>query len=123
MPYVAVPDYTEFKTLKGNKAFKSAFDEAIDIKQQIAALEERFDALKDDLEAELVAADAGKAVTYNGWRVQIVDKEGSLKLDKKKLLKLLGPKGVEILTKASVKGKPSHYVQIVSPSQKDGEEE
>lgn len=126
MPFVEVPSYTEFDHLKKSKAFRTAFNEAIEVRQQMEALEQRLGELKDELEAELLVAEIepGTSIDYEGWRVLVVDKPGSKKLDKKKLLtvlkKSLGSeaKAVGVLKQAMVEGKPSHYVQIVSPKDK-----
>lgn len=124
MPFVEVPKYTEFEELRTNKTFRTLMDEAIDIKQRIEVLESDLMAVKDEIEIELAAAAVDGSVEYKGYRVCVVDKAGSPRLDRKKLLKLLGPKGVEIMQKATIIGKPSHYVSLTAPKQeeeKDGD--
>jgi hypothetical protein len=125
MPYVEVRSYKEFKELKGNRAFSSLMAKAIDIRQQIDELDAALVEIKDELEAELIAADVAETVEYKGWHLRVIDKPGRKSIDKKKLMALLGPKAVEIMKKATVVGKSSHYVQLVSPRDKkesEGEE-
>lgn len=122
MPFVEVPKYVDFDGLKTNKTFRALMDEAISIKQEIENLELALAEVKEDIEVELVAADVDGSVDYKGYRVCVIDKAGSPRLDRKKLLKLLGPKGVEIMQKATVIGKGSHYVSLTSPKEeKDGD--
>ena len=128
MPYVEVPDVSEYEGLKKNKEFKSMFDRAIKIKQQIADLEAELKGdgdevgLLEKLESVLITEEVEGTVAYKGWQLRVIDKKGAPKLDRKILLDLLGPKGVEIMKKATVVGAPSHYVQLVSPKAKDEDE-
>lgn len=117
MPFVEVPKYTEFEELRTNKTFRFLMDEAIDIKRRIEELNDELSVVKDNIEVELAAAAVEGSVDYKGYRVCVVDKVGSPRLDRQKLLKLLGPKGVEIMQKATVIGKPSHYVSLTSPKE------
>lgn len=119
MPFVEVPKYTEFDDLRTNKTFRVLMDTAIELKIEIEALEAELAEVKEDIEVELAAAAVDGSVDYMGYRVCVVDKVGSPRLDRKKLLKLLGPKGVEIMQKATVIGKPSHYVSLTSPKQEE----
>lgn len=118
MPFVEVPKYTEFEELK-TKAFRDLMEEGIALKEEIEELERELTRVKDWIEIELAAAGVKGSVDYDGYKVCVVDKAGSPRLDRKKLLKLLGPKGVEIMQKATVIGKPSHYVSLTSPKHEE----
>lgn len=79
--------------------------------------------LKETTEAELIAGEVSGTVDYNGWTIVVVDTPGTPKLDKKKLLSLLGPDGVQLLKRAMTPGKPSHFVRLTPPDEKPDEEE
>lgn len=115
MPTVPVPSYKEIDKLKGNKKFQALMDQAIELKGDINVLTEQYDEIKRDLDKILEAAAVEGSVEYNGWRVVVVDKEGKPKVNMKKLLRVLGPKGPSLLRQAMEPGTPSHYVQISPP--------
>ena len=99
-------------TLKG-KDKKMSFDEMVvaykDLSAEIEFREKSKKELKTNIEAALLVADVQK-VACEGYRVQIIEKEGAKKIDANKLLDL----GVsaDVIAKATVQGKASSYADI-----------
>ncbi len=124
MPNIPVPEFTEYTKLKNSKTFKALMEQGMQLRQDIDVLEAQMAEVKEGLDKLLVSAEVEGSVAYNGWQVRIVEKEGKPKVDMKKLLTVLGPKGPSILKQAMVDGKPSRYVQLSSPKPaKDGDDE
>ena len=122
MPHVDTPNYHEYAKLRNNRTFKSLMEQAIELAADIKVLETQYKDVKESLDKLLAEAEVEGSVLYNGWRVSIINKEGKPKLDMKKLLRILGPKGPTLVKQAMEPGKPSHYVQISPPSKTDDEE-
>lgn len=125
MPQVPVPSYSTFDYLKKSKRFREIMTEATTIRTQMDDLDRQLATLKEEAEAELMTGgvEIGQTIDYYGWHLRIVDRPGTPRIDKKRLLKLLGADGVQILKKAMVPGKPSHYVALVSPKDKKEEDD
>jgi hypothetical protein len=122
MPFVKPPEYTEVPALKNSKKFKALMDRAIELRGDMAVLEGLLNETKEELDDILVGGNVEGSVTYKGWRVQVINKVGPSRIDKKKLLALLGPTGPKILKQALIPGSPSRYVQISAPTvQKEGD--
>jgi hypothetical protein len=122
MPFIDVPSYEEFEVLKSGR-FRSLMDSATELKNDIAVLEAQLAEVKDEIDKELAEAEVTGSVMYNGWRVSVVNTEGRPKLDKKKLLRLLGAKGPSLFKQAMIPGVPKHYIQITSPKEKEDTDE
>lgn len=120
--HTPTPEYTENSKLRNNRAFKALMEQAIELSADIKVLDEQLRDIKSQLDDQLKAAAVEGSIGYNGWRVSIIDKAGTPKLNMKKLLNLLGPKGTSLVKQAMTPGTPSHYIQLVGPK-KEGEDE
>lgn|ERR1700690_2194478 len=116
-----VPELRKWKEeveVKG-KCVKLSFDEMVvkykELSSEIEFREKAKKELKLTIEAGLIMADTQK-VMCEGYRVQIIEKEGSKKIDANKLLEL----GVEAdtIAAATVQAKSSSYVDIRSAKDK-----
>ena len=110
-----VPELKKWReeiTVKGEKK-KLTFDHMVtkykDLSAEIDFRDKIRKELKTHIEAGLLYADVPK-VLCEGYRVQIVEKEGSKKIEANRLLEL----GVtaDTIAKATVQGKSSSYVDI-----------
>lgn len=118
----SIPELRKWKEeveFKG-KRVKLSFDEMVvkykDLSAEIEFREKAKRELKLTIEAGLIVADTQK-VLCEGYRVQIIEKEGSKKIDANKLLEL----GVEAdtIAAATVQSKSSSYVDIRAAKDKD----
>jgi len=111
----SVPELKKWKEdieFKGKKV-KLSFDEMVvkykELGAEIDFREKMKKVLKENIEAGLLLADVQK-VSCEGYRVQIIEKEGSKKIDANKLLDL----GVDAdtIAAATIQSKSSSYVDI-----------
>lgn len=112
MPFVPIPEYSEVEGLRSNRKFKSLMDQAIQLSGDMKRLKEEYDDIRESLDKVLKDAEVTGSITYNGYRATIIESEGKPKVNMKKLLAVLGPKGPSIIKKAMDPGKPTHYIQI-----------
>lgn len=123
MPYLEVPSYDTYEKLRDGD-FSKLMDEAIRLRSEMDELNRQLSGIKEEMDMEMALAAVEGSVEYKGWQLRSVTKAGSRSLDKKKLLRALTNElgssvAMELMKAATVVGKPSHYVQLVSPKEAD----
>jgi hypothetical protein len=118
-----VPDFSEIEPLKNDAVFKSLMEQAIELASDIKILTDQYQEVREELNAHLTELKVTGSVTFNKWRLSVIDSEGRQKLNMKKLLRLLGPHGPTLVKQATDKGNPIHYVQLTPPGKETKDDE
>ena len=124
---VPPPLWNEVKQLAADMQFAESMDRAIGIRDAIEVLETELARIKEQqLEPSLVAAQVKGRVRYKDWEVGVVQRSGSVRIDRKKLVAALEQHGVPpepIVSAASIKGTDSVYLWLGRSKQPSAEED
>lgn len=113
---VPVPSWDSVPQLANDVKFNQGMERAIEIREAIETLESELSRIKEEeLEPSLIGAGVKGRVKYGQWEVGVVQRKGSTRIDRKKLVQALESAGVQpepIVSAASVTGADSVYLWL-----------